>query len=61
MHRLRMWDFLTQVGTSADRNLRFVFNELHALKDKPGLPDTIIEKTAYIYRNAPSLYHSVSC
>jgi transcription initiation factor TFIIB len=34
------------------RNLRFAFNELHTLKDKLGLPDAIIEKTAYIYRKA---------
>ena len=52
MHRLRTWDFRTQAGTSTDRNLRFAFNELHTLKDKLGLPDTIIEKTAYIYRKA---------
>ena len=52
MHRLRTWDFRTQVGTSTDRNLRFAFNELYTLKDKLGLPDTIIEKTAYTYRKA---------
>ena len=52
MHRLRTWDFRTQVRTSTDWNLRFAFNELHTLKDKLGLPDTIIEKTAYIYRKA---------
>jgi transcription initiation factor TFIIB len=52
MHRLRTWDFRTQVRTSSDRNLRFAFNELHTLKDKLGLPDAIIEKTAYIYRKA---------
>jgi transcription initiation factor TFIIB len=52
MHRLRTWDFRTQVRNSSDRNLRFAFNELHTLKDKLGLPDAIIEKTAYIYRKA---------
>jgi transcription initiation factor TFIIB len=52
MHRLRTWDFRTQVYTSTDRNLRFAFNELHTLKDKLGLPDAIIEKTAYIYRKS---------
>jgi transcription initiation factor TFIIB len=50
MNRLRTWDFRTQV--SSDRNLRFAFNELHTLKDKLGLPDAIIEKTAYIYRKS---------
>jgi transcription initiation factor TFIIB len=52
MHRLRTWDFRTQVHTSTDRNLRFAFNELHTLKPKLGLSDAIIEKTAYIYRKA---------
>ena len=52
IHRLRTWDFRTQVYTSTDRSLRFAFNELHTLKDKLGLPDAIIEKTAYIYRKS---------
>src|SRR5215831_10720676 len=50
MHRLRTWDFRTQVHTSADRNFRLA--ELDTLKDKLGLPDSIIEKTAYICRKA---------
>src|SRR5215469_5177755 len=50
MNRLRTWDFRTQA--SSHQNLRFAFNELHTLKDKLGLPDAIIEKTAYIYRKA---------
>jgi transcription initiation factor TFIIB len=50
MHRLRTWHFRTQA--SSDRNLSFAFNELRTLKDKLGLPDAIIEKTAYIYRKA---------
>jgi transcription initiation factor TFIIB len=52
MDRLRTWDFRTQVHTSADRNFRLAFTELDTLKDKLGLPDSIIEKTAYIYRKA---------
>ena len=50
MGRLRTWDLRTQ--TSANRNLRPAFNQLNILKDKLGLPDAIIEKTAYIYRKA---------
>jgi len=50
MRRLRTWHFRTQA--SSHQNLRFAFNELHTLKDKLGLPDAIIEKTAYIYRKA---------
>jgi transcription initiation factor TFIIB len=45
IHRLRTWDYRTQVHTSTDRTLEFAFNELHNLKDKLGLPDSIIEKT----------------
>src|SRR6266496_5378583 len=52
MHRLRTWDFRTQVHSSADRTLRLAFDELDSLKDKLGLSDAIVEKTAYIYRKA---------
>ena len=50
MERLRTWDFRTQAHTSTDRNLRQAFGQLDRLKDKLGLPDSVIEKTAYIYR-----------
>jgi transcription initiation factor TFIIB len=50
MERLRTWDFRTQTNTSTDRNLRQAFSELDRLKDKLGLSDAVIEKTAYIYR-----------
>ena len=50
MGRLRTWDLRTQA--SANRNLITAFNQLNILKDKLGLPDAIIEKTAYIYRKA---------
>jgi transcription initiation factor TFIIB len=50
MQRLRKWDLRTQA--SANRNLGTTFNQLNILKDKLGLPDSIIEKTAYIYRKA---------
>jgi transcription initiation factor TFIIB len=52
MGRLRTWDFRTQAHTSTDRNLRQAFEHLDKLKDKLGLSDAIIEKTAYIYRKA---------
>ena len=52
MHRLRMWDYRTQVHTSADMNLGIAFKELHSIKDKLGLPDSVAEKAAYIYRKA---------
>jgi transcription initiation factor TFIIB len=44
MHRLRTWDFRTQVGSGSHQNLRYAFRELDTLKDKLGLPDAIIEK-----------------
>jgi len=52
MDRLRAWDFRTQAHSPTDRNLRQAFSELDRLKDKLGLSDPIIEKTAYIYRKA---------
>ena len=52
IQRLRTWDFRTQAHTSTDRNLIRAFNELSRVKDKLGLSDAIIEKTAYIYRKA---------
>ncbi|MDP8941566.1 MAG: transcription initiation factor IIB [Thermoproteota archaeon] len=50
MNRLRTWDRRSQTDTSTDRNLRQAFSELDRLKDKLGLSDAVIEKTAYIYR-----------
>ena len=52
MERLRTWDFRTQAYTPTDRSLRQAFFQLDVLKDKLRLSDTIIEKTAYIYRKA---------
>jgi transcription initiation factor TFIIB len=48
--RLRTWDARTQIDSSIDRNLARAFSELLMLKDKLGLSDAIVEKTAYIYR-----------
>ena len=50
--RLRTWDSRSQAKTSADRNLRQALNEMDKLKDKLSLTDTVIEKSAYIYRKA---------
>jgi transcription initiation factor TFIIB len=52
MGRLRAWDFRTQAHSPTDRNLRQAFSELDRLKDKLGLSDAAVEKTAYIYRKA---------
>jgi transcription initiation factor TFIIB len=50
MGRLRTWDLRTQ--GSSNRSLRTAFDQLNILKDKLGLPDAIVEKTAYTYRKA---------
>jgi transcription initiation factor TFIIB len=52
MGRLRKWDLRTQTRSSTDRSLLQAFSELNILKDKLGLPDAVVEKTAYIYRKA---------
>jgi transcription initiation factor TFIIB len=51
MHKIRMYDARTQ-STFRDRNRRRAFTELYKLKNKIGLSDAIVEKTAYIYRKA---------
>jgi transcription initiation factor TFIIB len=52
MERLRTWDFRSLARTSVQRNRMTAFSELGRLKDKLGLSDAIVEKTAYIYRKA---------
>jgi transcription initiation factor TFIIB len=52
MERLKTWDFRSQAYDSTNRNLIQAFNELDKLKYKLGLPDAVIERTAYVYRKA---------
>jgi transcription initiation factor TFIIB len=52
MNRVAMWDMRSQIRTSKGESLRPAFYQLAALRDKLGLPDSIIETTAYIYRKA---------
>ena len=52
MERLKIWDFRSHSHDSTNKNLIQAFNELDKLKDKLGLPDAVIERTAYIYRKA---------
>ncbi len=54
MNRLATWDMRSQLHTPKDRGLRQAFFQLDVLKDKLGLSDSILEKTAYIYRKAQS-------
>jgi transcription initiation factor TFIIB len=50
-NRLRMWDSRSK-SRSVERSLRTAFVLLNTLKEKLAVPDTVIEKTAYIYRKA---------
>ena len=52
--RLRILDYRTQLYNSTDRSLKKAFSELDTLKDKLALTDSVVEKTAYIYRKAQS-------
>lgn len=52
MDRLRKWNFRSQVYSRSGITLYRTFSELHRLKDKLGLSDAIMEKTAYIFRKA---------
>jgi transcription initiation factor TFIIB len=52
MQRLRTWDSRIHMHTSLEKSLRRAFNELDRLKDKLGLSDAIVEKTAYVFRKA---------
>jgi len=52
LNRLRIWDNRSQVHEPIDLNFRRAFSELHRLKDKLSLSDSVLEKAAYIYRKA---------
>ena len=48
--RIRVWDFRIQAAT--DRSLRQALPLLEHVKGTLGLPETIVEKSAYFYRKA---------
>jgi transcription initiation factor TFIIB len=50
INRWRTWDARSQIRSVKEKNLSFAFIQLRKLKDEFSLPDSIIEKTAYIYR-----------
>jgi transcription initiation factor TFIIB len=52
IQRLRTWDFRTKAQSGTHRSLIRAFNELGGLRDKLGLSDSIMEKTAYVFRKA---------
>ena len=48
--RWRIWDARSQTKDSSKRNLQTAFIQLYTMKDVLGLPDSTIEKIAYLYR-----------
>ncbi len=48
--RWRTWDIRSQTSDSTKRNLQAAFIHLYMLKGALGLPDSVIEKIAYLYR-----------
>ncbi|MDP8906172.1 MAG: transcription initiation factor IIB [Thermoproteota archaeon] len=48
--RWRTWDIRSQTNDSTKRNLQAAFIQLYMLKGALGLPDSVIEKIAYLYR-----------
>jgi transcription initiation factor TFIIB len=48
--KLRRWNSRININKSSERNLRRAFQKLDTLRDKLGLSDAIVEKTAYIFR-----------
>lgn len=49
-NRIRVWDFRIQAAN--DRSLKQALPALEHLKESLGLPDAIVEKSAYFYRKA---------
>lgn len=52
LERLRMWDSRSQVRTGTDRNLKRALAELQKLSEKVVVPESVLEKAAYIYRKS---------
>ena len=48
--RWRTWDARSQTNDSSKRNLQTAFIHLYTMKDVLGLPESAIEKIAYLYR-----------
>jgi transcription initiation factor TFIIB len=52
LERLRLWDHRSQLHSGADRNLKRAMGELQRLSEKVVVPDSVVEKAAYIYRKS---------
>jgi transcription initiation factor TFIIB len=52
IERLRTWESRINRHEHSERSIKQAFRQLVVLKDKLGLTDTMIEKSAYIFRKA---------
>lgn len=52
MKRMRLWDARSKAKNSSERNLRVALLEMEKLKEKLALTDSIMERSAYLYRKA---------
>ncbi len=52
LERLRMWDSRSQVRSGTDRNLKRALAELQKLSEKVVVPESVVEKAAYLYRKS---------
>lgn len=50
LERIRTWDLRTQTRDSKGSSRKEVFGQLDRLRQKLALPDSVVEKAAYIYR-----------
>ena len=53
MSRIRAWDF--RIQSAEDRSVRQALQDLERLREKLGLPEAIVEKSAYFYRKASKM------
>jgi len=52
MKRMRLWDSRSKTKNTSTRNLRIALIEMEKLKEKLSLTDSIMERSAYVYRKA---------
>lgn len=50
VNRWKTWNFRIQNYNSTDKSLHTAFTHLSVMKDSLGLPETVTEKIAYLYR-----------
>jgi transcription initiation factor TFIIB len=50
LERIRTWDLRTQTRDSKGSSRKEAFGQLDRLRQKLALPDSVVEKAAYIYR-----------